>query len=213
MTETNQPTQLQINQAMLDAGGEIALAAATVGLNEQQLKKLIASDEVLEKRWSKRPIEPPPPTHAITKPEDTGIAEAMKLEEERLSKGVALMKMTDRAQELALTCQKFYRSNFGQIHQMTSGGVVKSFFEAMEEVEKINLQLEQKDWPEEQRISYESILREDRSRLLQFIINSSQVVNNNVLIQAKVKKLVESGDGKGGGPKPAFGSQPLKKVE
>jgi len=172
---------------------------------------MLEADPVLKKRWISAPV-PPPATAIISKGADDGISEALALEERRLKEGVQSLGMTPRAQSLAVTCQQFYRKNAGQIHQMTSGGIVKAFFDTLAEIEEITRQLDQKDWPDDQRLSYESILREDRARLLSFIKDCGNLVNNNVRIQAQIQKMF--GDDKGkGSAKPGFGAKPLQKAE
>lgn len=206
-------TQLQINQALVEANGNMVAASAILGLTMPDLRDRILADPVLKKRWDGNPI-PPTPQSVVSRSEDLAIAEALQQEELRMSAGLKAMGMSARSQSLALTCQQFYGANFGKIHQMTSGGIVKSFFGVLEEIEKITHQLDTKDWADEKLIAYESILREDRAKLLNFIRDTAQIANNNVLIQAKIQKMYEGAEkGKGGGGKPGFRALTKKEVE
>jgi hypothetical protein len=111
-----------------------------------------------------------------------------------------------------VSCQQFYQGNFSAVMQITGGGITKAFLEALEEVEAINTRLANLDVPEEKQIAYESILREDRRGLLEFIYKASVKVDQSVLVQAKVAKLLGNGTEKGKSTsKPGFSS--LKKIQ
>lgn len=207
----SETSQLRVNQALLDAGGDFSTAAAALGVSEKTLHDRVSDDPVLRARWK---LSPAPPSSIISRPEDIAIAEAVQREEAQIKalvSGVDAMRMSPRAQSLALSCQRFYKQNFSQVIQITGGGITKAFLEALEEVENINRRLDNLDVPEEQRIAYESILREDRRGLLDFIHKAAVKVDQSVLIQAKVAKILGEGTAAGKSPsKPGFSS--LKKV-
>ncbi len=202
-------TPLQTSQALLDANGNFSAAAAALGLSTERLHELVNADTALRLRWKDAP-KAPPSTSIINRPDDVAIAEAMAREEKKLKEGVDGLGLSPRARDLAIACQKFQRHNFSQVIQITGGGITKAFLEALEEVEKINHRLENLDVKEEQVVAYESILREDRGRLLDFIHKAAVKVDQSVLIQAKIQKMLGDGNSKGNADKPGF--SPLKRA-
>ena len=143
----------------------------------------------------------------MNRPDDVSIAEAIQREEARLKEGVEQLGLSERAKSLALSCQRFQRNNFNSVLQITSGGITKAFLETLEEVENINHRLaniSESRPPPEQLVAYESLLREDRARLLDFIHKAAVKVDQSILTQAKIQKMLGSG-GAGG---PSCRSQP-----
>lgn len=203
-------TPLAANQMLLDANGDFHAAAAIAGVTVECLKDTCKRDPALLRRWLAAPVAPPP-SAIVNRPDDVGLAEALRREEDELKTGVARLTKSTRAQQLALTCQQFQRQHFGKIMQITGGGITKAFLEALEEIENITERLNNLDVKPEQMLAYESILREDRSRLLDFVFKAASKVDQGALIMAKMQKLAEGGSPGGkGSSKPGFA--PLKKV-
>lgn len=205
-------TPLQANQALLDANGNFLAAAAALGISAKALHDLVQRDPALRKRWKEKPTAPPP-SSIMNRPDDVSIAEAIQREEQRLKEGVEQLGLSDRAKSLALACQRFQRNNFNSVLQITSGGITKAFLEALEEIENINHKLAHLAdlVAPEQLVAYECLLREDRARLLDFVHKAAVKVDQSILTQAKIQKMLGSG-GAGGGPeKPGFA--PLKRAQ
>jgi hypothetical protein len=208
MTETENPTPLQISQALADASGAFPAAAAMLGVSEKSLEHLVDNDAALRKRWREK-AKVPPSTSLISRDEDSALAEAIRKEEERFKKGLAGIGLSDKARNLAVACQQLQRSSANSLLAATSGGIAKAFFDTLEEIEKISHRLENLDVPAEQVVAYESILREDRAKLLDVLYKYASKVDQGVMIQAKIQKMFGAG-GQGGKPeKPGF--KPLAK--
>lgn len=197
-------TPLQANQALLDANGDFHAAAAACGVTSECLRDTCRRNEALKRRWLDTPAALPP-SAIFNRQDDVALAEALKREENELRTGIARLTKSDRAQQLAVTCQQFQRQNFGKVMQITGGGITKAFLEALEEIENITERLNNLDVPKEQMLAYESILREDRSRLLDFVFKAATKVDQGALIMAKMQKLAEGGTPGGkGSTKPGF---------
>jgi hypothetical protein len=203
-------TPLQANQALLVANGDFHAAAAAVGVTTECLKDTCKRDAALKRRWLDAPLAPPP-SSLINRQDDVALTEALQREENELRTGIARLTKSDRAQQLAVTCQQFQRQNFGKVMQITGGGITKAFLEALEEIENITERLNNLDVKPEQMLAYESILREDRSRLLDFVFKAATKVDQGALIMAKMQRLAEGGSPGGkGSSKPGF--TPLKRT-
>jgi hypothetical protein len=208
MTETN---ALRVNQALVDSGGNVPAAAAALQITEKRLEEIISSDPAIHARWREKP-KAPAPTSIINRSEDAALAEAIAREESRLKDDIKGMGLSSRAESLAIACQKFQRRNYNHVVQITSGGIVKTFLEAVEAVEELNGKIAQADeLPDDKRVVLESVWREDRGRLLDYIYKAASKVDQSVLIQAKIQKMFGEAN-KGGGPeKPGF--RPLARAE
>jgi hypothetical protein len=203
---------LQANQALLDHNGDFSAAAASLSTTTEYFRKLVSAEPALRMRWLEAP-KAPPVSAILNRPDDVAVAEAIQREENALKKGVDGLGLSNRGKDLAVSCQRFYRNNFREVIKITGGGITKAFLEALVEIEKINEKLERiGDLPEEKQVAMEGILREDRSRLLEFIYKASAKVDQGVLIQAKIQKMFsEGGRGGRGDGKPGF--TPLKKAQ
>lgn len=200
-------TPLQANQALLDANGDFLAASASLSVTAECLTDTCKRDGALKKRWIEKPVAPPP-SSSLSRPDDLSLAEAMQREERVLRAGIGSLTKSERARELAVLCQQFQRQNFGLVMQITGGGITKHFLEVMEEVENITDRLNNLDVPPEQRLAYESILREDRARLLDWLMKAAQKVDQGALIMAKIQKMAEGGtQGGKGSAKPGFSPQ------
>jgi len=199
---------LETNQALLEANGDFPAASMALGITEQLLHDRVQADEALKLRWKDDP-KLPPATSILNRPEDVAIAEAIRREDEMLSKSLDGLGMSKRSASMALACQKFQKANYSKVIQITGGGITKAFLEALEEIENINKRLEMLDVPPEQMIAYECLLREDRSRLLDFVYKASVKVDQSVMIQAKIQKMFGDDSGKAN-DKPGF--RTLKKA-
>jgi hypothetical protein len=202
-------TALQVNQAMVDTNGNIPAAAVVLGVTDKHLESRIASNPE-HARW-RTGGKAPPPESMLSRPEDIAIAEAIAREEKRLTEDLKGMGMSSRAESLAIACQKFQRRNYNHVVQITSGGIVKTFLEAVEAVEELNGKIADADsLPDDKRVVLESVWREDRGRLLDYIYKAASKVDQSVLIQAKIQKMF-SETSKGGPDKPGF--RPLARTE
>lgn len=203
-------TPLQVNQVLVDASGDFHAAAAMAGVSAECLQDACRREPALQRRWLDEPAAPPPAS-LFHRSEDAALAEALKREEDELKNGIARLTKSDRARQLAVMCQQFQRQNFGKVMQITGGGITKAFLEALEEIENITERLNHLDVKPEQMLAYEAILREDRSRLLDFVFKAASKVDQGALIMAKMQRLAEGGSPGGkGSVKPGFA--PLKKA-
>ena len=207
----NEARQQTINQAMTEAGGDQPRAASILGIVETSLRDALLQDPVLRARWVDKP-KLPPATSIINRPEDLAVAEAMAREEKAVAAGMKDMKVSPRAANLAVACFNYYRKNAASILNLTGGGIAMQFAETLARIEEIDASLNGLDPANDRYVAMQSILRDDRSRLLDWLHKAACKVDQGILIQAKVQRLLNEGEpqGKGKG-KPGFGS--LKRAD
>jgi hypothetical protein len=199
-----------VNQALLEANGNFDGAAAVLSLPVATLREYVKARPALGARWLANQ-SPPPPLSIISRDADLALSEAFQREEKALAEGVAALNLSARAKSLSAALHNFNRKSGRMLLDLTNGGIGKTFLETLVEIEKLNVKLERiEDVPPEQRLAMESIWREDRSRLLDYVIKASTKVDQGILVQAKIQKMFgEESKGRQHG-KPGF--SPLKKA-
>jgi hypothetical protein len=197
----------QLDAALQRTNGNVTQAAELLGMGVSSLYKFIDQTPDLSVKWGirKGAVLPPggaasiyrPPVHvpAGMNLEEVEAAHALALEDESVKAGLESIGVHGAARDMALALQKFTRQHFTKAIQILGGGITKQFLEVMAEVDSISKELRQPLLPER-----EQMLREDRCRLLDFMLRSYDRGDDAAMTQAKIAAM-SSGTGKARKPR------------
>lgn len=215
---------ISLNKALLDANGNFDIAAASLDITTEYFRDLVKANAALNARWLATPVAPPATSFA-SREDDLALIEALKREEEKIQKGLESMGISQRQTSIAVSCLNFQKQHFAAILNITGGGVVKTFLGAVEAIEEIDKKLKELGDPEREgeinnvkvmvtdlgKLDYIKVLRSDRVALLDYVQKATGMVNQSLLIAAKVQNLAGGGRKNGATSKPGFTD--LKRIE
>ena len=192
------------NEAMIQAGGKVSIAADLLKITKQQLKDRLRFNKNLKAAWWKEKKVVTAPSEAVTVnresfdppaeisdeelvlKSDEELAAALQREDASIRKGLESMGVKGDELNMAVALKDFAGKHFGTCLQLTGGGITKQFLQVMVQIQKIDERLEDRSGEFALTLPEEIMLREDRSRLLMIMSQFSDRVNSSALTQAKI---------------------------
>jgi hypothetical protein len=199
-------TSLSINKALLDAEGNFDIAAASLDLTVERLRDRVKEDAALNTRWLANAAAPPS-TAILNRESDPAIIEALQREESKIKSGLEKMGLTQNQTGVAVACMGFYKQHFASLLNLTGGGLAKTVVEALESVSEMGREIKEIGKPTlPQDLEYLKALLRARSDLQDYILRASTMVNQSLLILAKVQNISGAGRRAAGPGRPGFDS-------
>lgn len=211
-----------MDAALQEAGGHRATAAARLNITELRLKGMIFVSDALKAKWNGwRPTGPPSEAVTLSRPAIMGslvgilkkidatpeeIEAAMLEEDAMVRKGLEFLPLSKAEIEVAVSFQAYQKRAFANAFELLSGGIVSQYVKTVPIIGEITDQIRNLDPESKTYVAMQSILREDRAKLMAMQIQTWDRARSAML--ANVKK--DDSKTVAGPGKPGFGALVVK---